>query len=136
MGLTACDTPKGYSGELGTKPRGFDGDLSEYLLIQGTVAPTAAISSMPFTPDESFDALKYYQSNDKLCDQKYGLVDSFNLDYLGEEWYDKDFIGIDKGIEVLQLYNYLNTDFISNLSMNNPYVIKGFIDNSFVKVQK
>ena len=135
-GLTACDTPTGYSGELGAKPRGFDGDSSEYLLIQGTVAPTAALGSMPFTPDESYEALKYYQSNKDICHEKYGLVDSFNLDYLGEQWYDKDFIGIDKGIEVLQLYNYIETDFVSNLAMNNPYVIQGFINNGFIKVKK
>ena len=135
-GLTACDIPKRYSGELGAKPRGFGGDSSEYLLIQGTVAPTAAISSMPFTPDESYEALLYYQSNLDICNEKYGLVDSFNLDYLGDHWYDKDFIGIDKGIEVLQLYNYIKTDFISNLAMNNPYVIQGFINNGFVRVDQ
>ena len=133
-GLTACDIPKGYSGELGTLPRGFDGGSYDYLLIQGTVAPTAALGSMPFIPNESYEALLYYQSNRYICDEKYGLRDSFNLDYLGEEWYDNDFIGIDKGIEVLQLYNYINTDFISNLSMNNPFVIQGFINNNFVKV--
>ena len=106
------------------------------MLIQGTVAPTAALGSMPFTPDESYEALKYYQSNKDICHDKYGLVDSFNLDYLGEQWYDKDFIGIDKGIEVLQLFNYIDTDFVSNLAMNNPYVIQGFINNGFIKVKK
>ena len=135
-GLTACDIPTGYSGELGTPPRGFDGNSPEYLYIQGTVAPTAAVSSMPFTPEQSYEALEYYQSNNDICDDKYGLVDSFNLDYKGNVWYDKDYIGIDKGIEVLQLYNYLNTDFVSNLAMNNPYVIEGFINNGFVKVKK
>ena len=135
-GLTACDIPKGYSGELGAEPKGFDGKSDEYLLIQGTVAPTAALSSMPFTPEESYEALLYYQSNENICDEKYGLIDSFNLDYLGEEWYDNDFIGIDKGIEVLQLYNYINEDFISNLTMNNPYVILGFINNGFIESSK
>ena len=135
-GLTACDIPNGYSGELGTEPRGFDGKSDKYLLIQGTVAPTAALGSMPFTPEESYEALLYYQSNENICDEKYGLIDSFNLDYLGEEWYDNDFIGIDKGIEVLQLYNYINEDFISNLAMNNPYVILGFNNNGFVKTNK
>ena len=135
-GLTACDIPKGYSGELGAEPRGFVGKSDEYLLIQGTVAPTAALSSMPFTPEESYEALLYYQSNENICDKKYGLIDSFNLDYLGEEWYDNDFIGIDKGIEVLQLYNYINEDFISNLTMNNPYVILGFINNGFIESSK
>ena len=135
-GLTACDIPTGYSGELGTKPRGFQPDSSEYLLIQGTVAPSAALGSMPFTPDESYEAFIYYQSNKNICDEKYGLIDSFNLDYLGEEWYDKDFIGIDKGIEVLQMYNYINTDFISNLAMNNPYIILGFTNNGFIESKK
>ena len=135
-GLTACDIPKGYSGELGAMPRGFGGDSYDYSLIQGTVAPAAALGSMPFTPDESYEALIYYQSNENICDVKYGLVDSFNLNYLNEEWYDKDFIGIDKGIEILQLYNYINTDFVSNLAMNNNYVIQGFINNNFIKVQK
>ena len=32
-GLTACDVPKGYSGELGTPPRGFDGNSPEYIYI-------------------------------------------------------------------------------------------------------
>ena len=100
------------------------------------MAPTAAISSMPFTPNESYDALVYYQSNKEICHEKYGLIDAFNFDYEGVQWYDKDFIGIDKGIEVLQMYNYIDTDFVANLAMNNPYVIDGFINNGFIKNEK
>lgn len=133
-GLTACDTPIGYSGELGTPPRGFGGNSVEYLRIEGTVAPTAAIGSMPFTPKESLAALKYFQSLPKLNDSTYGLKDSFNLDFNGNQWYDPDYIGIDKGIEVLQLYNYKNTDFVCNLAMNNENVIAGFTNNEFVEV--
>lgn len=136
-GLTACDTPDGYSGLLGTPPRGWDGyNSGDYIRIEGTVAPTAALGSMPFTPNESYAALKYYVNNEDLFHKKYGLYDSFNLDFNGHEWIDNDFIGIDKGIEVLQLYNYINKDFVSNLSMNNPYVIEGFTNNGFVEVKK
>ena len=133
-GLTACDTPLGYSGLLGTPPRGYSDSSRDYLMIQGTIAPTAALGSMPFTPEESMRALRYYQSLDKLNDQYFGLRDAFNLDFNGSEWYCADYIGIDKGIEVLQLYNYKNTDFVSNLAMNNPYVIEGFTNNGFVEV--
>ena len=70
-----------------------------------------------------------------LNDEDFGLRDAFNLDWVGTEWYDADYIGIDKGIEVLQLYNFKNTDFISNLSMKNPYVIEGFTNNGFVAVE-
>lgn len=134
-GLTACDTPTGYSGLLGTPPRGYNDASIEYFNIEGTVAPTAAIGSMPFTPKESYRALKYYQSLEKLNDSYFGLRDSFNLDFAGREWFCGDFIGIDKGIEVLQLYNYKNTDFVSNLAMNNENVIQGFENNEFVKVK-
>lgn len=134
-GLTACDTPLGYSGDLGTPPRGFGGNSVDYLRIEGTVAPTAALGSMPFTPRESLNALKYYQSLPKLCDEDFGLRDAFNLDFNGSEWYDADYIGIDKGIEVMQLYNFKNTDFVSNLAMQNENVILGFTNNGFVEIQ-
>ena len=90
---------------------------------------------MPFTPQESLAALKYFQTLPKLNDEYFGLRDAFNLSFNGTEWYDPDYIGIDKGIEVLQLYNFKNTDFVSNLAMNNEHVIEGFINNQFVEVQ-
>ena len=133
-GLTACDTPLGYSGLLGTPPRGYSDSSRQYLMIQGTVAPTAALGSMPFTPEESSRALKYFQSLEKLNDEDFGLRDAFNLDFNGSEWYCGDYIGIDKGIEVLQLYNFMNNDFVCNLSMKNPYVIEGFTNNGFKEV--
>ena len=134
-GLTACDTPLGYNGDLGASPRGHNATDSQYFQVAGTIAPTGAIGSMPFTPNESYEALKYFQSLPGLNDEDFGLRDAFNLDWVGTEWYDADYIGIDKGIEVLQLYNFKNTDFISNLSMKNPYVIEGFTNNGFVAVE-
>ena len=89
---------------------------------------------MPFTPNESYEAISYFASNSKINNAKYGYIDSFNLNFYGGEWYDQDYIGIDKGIEVLQLYNYINTDFVSNLAMENQYVIEGFVRNEFVEV--
>lgn len=132
-GLTACDAPLGYNGNLGTPPRGYTPDAN-YYKEEGTVAPTAAVGSMPFTPNESYEAINYFISNPRINTAKYGYIDSFNLNFYGGEWYDQDYIGIDKGIEVLQLYNYINTDFVSNLAMNNPYVIEGFVRNEFVEV--
>ena len=133
-GLTACDAPLGYNGDLGAPPRGWTPNYIEYTQQEGTIAPTGALGSMPFTPKESIGALKYYQSLPGLCDADFGLRDSFNLDFNGNEWYDPDYIGIDKGIEVLQLYNFKNEDFVSNLAMNNSYVIEGFINNEFFAV--
>lgn len=101
-GLTACDTRKGYSGILGTPPRGYGGG-EEFNAIMGTVAPSAALGSIVFTPTESIAALRYYQQFEALsC--KYGLVDAYDLEY---EWAAKTVIGIDKGITLLMMENYL-----------------------------
>lgn len=132
-GLTACDTPLGYNGNLGTPPRGYSYNADD-LKVAGTIAPTAAIGSMPYTPNESNAALKNYLSIKALCHERYGLKDSYNLDFNGNEWYDPDFIGIDKGIEVLQMANFKYDNFVSNCTMDNPNVIKGFVDNGFSKV--
>lgn len=132
-GLTACDTPLGYNGNLGTPPRGYSGDAN-YLKIAGTVAPTAAIGSMPYTPKESIGALENYLKDEILTDKKYGIRDSYNLDFNGSKWYDPDFIGIDKGIEVLQMANYKYDNFVSKLTSNNENVKRGFENNLFVYV--
>jgi hypothetical protein len=48
-GITACDGPNGYRAR-GAPPAQDD---------DGTIAPTAAGGSMPFTPKESLAALRY-----------------------------------------------------------------------------
>ena len=46
----------------------------------GVITPSAAISSLPYTPVQSMKALKffYYTLGDKIFKQ-YGFVDAFNL---------------------------------------------------------
>jgi hypothetical protein len=46
-GLTASDIPGGYTASSPTNDR-------------GVIAPTAALSSFPYTPEESMDALKFF----------------------------------------------------------------------------
>lgn len=121
-GLTACDTPNGYSGHLGNPPRGWTPDAA-YSKIEGTVAPCGAIGSVVFTPKQSLKALDYYQNNSSLrfINGKYGLLDAYNLD---KSWYGLDYIGIDKGISLLMLYNF-KCDGVWNLFMANDYVKNG-----------
>jgi hypothetical protein len=66
-GLTASDIPNGYSAN---EP---NNDI-------GVISPTAALSSFPYTPVESMNALKffYYKLGDKIFKQ-YGFVDAFSL---------------------------------------------------------
>jgi hypothetical protein len=108
-GLTASDIQNSYSASSPTN------DL-------GVIAPTAAISSLPYTPDESMRALKYfyYILGDKLWGE-YGFYDSFNLTSL---WFADSYVAIDQGPIVCMTENY-RTGFLWDLFMINADVGKG-----------
>jgi hypothetical protein len=90
-GLTASDDPEGYA-------------VHEPTRDNGTLTPTAALSSMPFTPAESMDALRhfYYTLGDKLWGP-YGFYDAFNP---GEGWWADSYLAIDQGPIVVMIENY------------------------------
>lgn len=96
-GLSACLGPFGYKA-YGAKP-----GLAQH---DGTVAPYASISSLVFTPQESLAALRsLYQKHAKNLYSEYGFRDSFNLD---KDWWSYEYLGIDQGIIILMVENYLS----------------------------
>ncbi len=117
-GLTACVSPKGYSGEFGAKPA-----KSQLKGNDGTISPSGAAGSMVFTPELSMQALEHYYNNFPKLWGKYGFKDAYNLDY-GKPWYAKECIGIDKGISMLMIENYLS-GLIWRYFMKNEYIQKG-----------
>ncbi len=91
-GLTASDDPFGY-----TAHRPMDND-------NGTISPTAALASMPYTPEESIKALKYfYRERGADIFGKYGPYDAFNDDV---NWVEKAYLGIDQGPIIDMIENY------------------------------
>jgi len=108
-GLTASDIAGGYAASSPTN------DL-------GVIAPTAAISSLPYTPVESMRALKffYYQLGDKTWGP-YGFYDSFSLNDL---WFGNSNLAIDEGPIIVMIENY-RTGLIWNLFMSCPEVKTG-----------
>jgi hypothetical protein len=133
-GLTACDGPANKKLNInGTDRIFFDyrarGASSLQVVDDGTIAPTAAGGSFPFTPEESEHTLQYMWNNyyDKLIGE-YGFKDAFNLTYRDEKnpegWFDIDYLGIDQGPILLQIQNY-ETELIWNIMKNNPYIISG-----------
>ena len=119
-GMTACDTPTGYSGALGGLPC-FG---NQQICPDGTIAPCGAIGSIVFTPEESIKAMEVYAENDRLWG-KYGFIDAYNLD-VSPNWYADDFfIGIDKGISILMIENY-RSGLIWKLTNQNKYIQKAF----------
>ncbi len=110
-GLTASYSPVGYAAHA----PGPDTD-------RGVISPTAALSSFPYTPDYSMEALEffYYELGDKLFG-KYGFYDAFSLEY---EWFPEKYLAIDQGPIVVMIENY-RTGLLWKLFMQNQDVQNG-----------
>ncbi|MBU1863355.1 MAG: hypothetical protein KKH94_06830 [Candidatus Omnitrophica bacterium] len=105
-GLTACLGPQGYKA-YGAEPGNPIHD--------GTIAPYGAISSIVFTPNESFDALAHmYEKQKNRLYGPYGFKDAFNLD---KNWYAREYLAIDQGITILMIENF-RSQLIWKLFMN------------------
>jgi len=114
-GLTASDIQGGYTASSPTN------DV-------GTIAPTAALASMAYTPDESMQALKYfyYKLGNKTWGE-YGFYDAFSLK---DQWFATSTLAIDQGPIVVMIENY-RTKLIWNLFMSAPEVKTGMKNLGF-----
>jgi len=105
-GLTASDIQNGYT----ASSPGND---------VGVIAPTAALSSIAYTPTESMQALKYfyYKLGNKTWGE-YGFYDAFSLHNL---WFANSTLAIDQGPIIVMIENH-RTQLIWNLFMSAPEV--------------
>ncbi len=108
-GLTASDTYDGYNAQSPTN------DF-------GTITPSAALSSFPYTPEYSMKALKhfYYDLGDKIWG-KYGFTDAFNET---KNWYSPNYLAIDEGPIVDMIEDY-RSGLLWKLFMSCPEVQSG-----------
>ena len=106
-GLTASDNPFGYSAH---EPGSRD---------NGTIAPTAALSSMPYTPTESIAALRhFYLVEGESLFGPNGFYDAFNGD---QNWVADSYLAIDQGPILVMLQNH-RTELLWNMFMKNPEI--------------
>jgi exo beta-1,2-glucooligosaccharide sophorohydrolase (non-reducing end) len=107
-GLTASDDQLGY---LAHSP-----DLAN---DDGTITPTGALSSFPYTPQASMAALKFFYRvlGDRLWGV-YGPRDAFNLT---RNWFSPVYMGLDQAPIVVMVENY-RTGLIWRLFMSNPEI--------------
>ena len=108
-GLTAGDSYKGYVAHCP------EVDL-------GVIQPTAALSSFPYTPEYSMQALKhfYFDLGSKIWGE-YGFADGFSETH---DWYAKTHLAIDQGPIVVMIENYRSGS-IWKLFMNIPDIQNG-----------
>lgn len=108
-GLTASDTYNGYDAHSPTNDH-------------GTISPTAALSAIVYTPEQSLKAIKhfYYDLGDKTWGE-YGFVDAFNEI---QNWYAQSYLAIDQGPIIVMIENY-RTGLLWKLFMSCPEIKNG-----------
>jgi hypothetical protein len=114
-GLTASDDINGYR-------------VHEPTADNGVISPTAALSSFPYTPNESMAALKffYYKLGDRIFKQ-YGFTDAFSLT---EPWFATSSLAIDQGPALIMIENH-RSGLLWDLFMSCPEVKRGMNNLGF-----
>jgi hypothetical protein len=108
-GLTSSYSMRGYAGH-----HPGDADL-------GVISPTAALSSFPYTPQESMQFLRYlYTEADSLIGS-YGPYDAYSH---SSNWYLPRYLAIDQGPIPVMIENY-RSGLLWDLFMRNEDVRKG-----------
>jgi hypothetical protein len=126
-GLTACDGPGDGKRKVGGREREFYGYAARgasatEVRDDGTIAPTAAISSIVFTPEVSLRALR--EMRQKYGDHlysKYGFRDAFNPTV---DWFDVDYLGIDQGPIVAMIENH-RSGLVWKTMQKNQHIVRG-----------
>ena len=118
-GLTASDDPDGYSAHAP------DND-------NGTISPTAALSSLPYAPREVMSTLRHFldEHGEQLWG-RYGFADAFCQQ---RNWYADTYIAIDQGPIVVMMENH-RTGLLWKLFMSVPEVQAGLRRLGFASPQ-
>lgn len=116
-GLTASYSVKGYSAHM----PGEGKDL-------GVISPTAALSSMPYTPEYSLQAMKHWY--DTYGDKLFGIYGFYDAFSETDDWFPQRYLAIDQGPIVVMMENY-RTGLLWNLFMSAPEVKEGLIKLGF-----
>jgi len=109
-GITAVDGPEGYSA-YEPKPGGDD----------GTIAPTGAVGSFPYTPEASMLALKhFYRDLGAQLWGEFGFRDAFNLH---RDWFSGIYMGLNQAPMIVMIENH-RTGLIWKKFMSNGEIEK------------
>ena len=131
-GITACDGPgstynsngREYFGYAG---RGASGPDYNYF-DDGTIAPYASLSSLPFAPEIVFPTIRnIINRKGSSIWGKYGFYDAFNET---ANWVNNDFIGIAQGPMLLMIENF-RTGLVWNYVMKDPVIQDGMTKLGF-----
>lgn len=95
---------------------------------KGVVSPTAAISSIVYTPAESIALMRNLYTNYKT--DTWGVAGFYDAHSLQYKWTAQRYLAIDQGPEIVMLENY-RTGLLWKLFMNAPEVKQGLVKLGF-----
>ena len=141
-GLSACDGPIDGDFDVAGRRRHFftyaaRGASMVEIRDDGTIAPMAATSALPFAPEIALPAIEAMRTRygDHLY-ARYGFLDAFNPTFRlaipvhhgrvvpGLGWFDTDYLGIDQG-SILAMIENARSELIWKTMRRNPYVVAG-----------
>jgi hypothetical protein len=141
-GLTACDGPGNFKRQFAGEQRTFYGYAARGPLDQpderddGTIAPTAALGSLPFAPEVVIPCAAALRRQPRLYD-RYGFRDSFNSTVTWSDvpletgsvdprhgWVARDYLAIDQGPILAMAANY-RSDFVWSRMRGVPAIRRG-----------
>lgn len=111
-GFTACDGPGAETLRVHGRDRrvlGYTARGVPYGPDDGTIAPWAALASLPFAPQISLSAVRHFCEQYPEIARAYRLPSGFNPTLAGKSphgWVSEGYFGLDQGIIVLMIENY------------------------------
>lgn len=131
-GITASDGP----GPATLSIDGVERQFYDYIAREvpwgpddGTIAPWAAVASLPFAPEIVLPALRHFTEVYPEMSSKYGFKCSFNPTFRDGSrgrhgWISKGYYGLDQGPIVLMIENY-RSGFFWQLMRQCPHIVIG-----------
>jgi hypothetical protein len=144
-GLTASDGPGDMTLTIGDRPRTIRGYAARGMASNddGTIAPTAMVSSLPFAPELVVPGIRELRRRwGAQIYRELGFVDAFNPSFPataraatgsvvpGVGWVDVDYLGIDQGPIVGMIENH-RSGLVWNVMRGSAYLRRGLARAGF-----
>ena len=128
-GITATDGPGPAERRInGRRVRFFDYKARSipYGPDDGTLAPWAVATSLPFAPEVVLPSLSRLNKEFPEVTNQYGFKCSYNPTFMskGKGWVSKGYYGLDQGPIIMMIENY-RTGLIWRLMRRCPFIIEG-----------
>jgi hypothetical protein len=131
-GLTASDGPGPSARRMnGIERRFYDYKARgiPYGPDDGTVAPWAAVASLPFAPEIVLPTIQYMDHAYPKMMSEYGVRCSFNPTFRDgsrykQGWHSQRYFGLDQGPIILMIENH-RSGFLWRLMKHCPYLVTG-----------